>query len=89
MIWKNASYNVYLSCFKRENVQLALTRNFYGSKTLRSIIKGPALVFDQNFYGRGRGGGWGGVAVKDAWSGVVGWGVIKGSLQKYLKTGSG
>ena len=31
-----------------------------------------------------RGGG-GGVAVKDAWSGVVG--VIKGSFQKHLKTG--
>ena len=36
------------------------------------------------------GKGWwidGGVAVKDAWSGVVG--VIKGSLQKHLKTGWG
>ena len=31
--------------------------------------------------------GWGGVAVKDALSGVVG--VIKGSFQKHLKTGGG
>ena len=45
-----------------------------------------------------RGGGGGGegvvdgegVAVKDAWSGVVGGGgVIKGSFQKHLKTGGG
>ena len=36
-----------------------------------------------------RGGGWGGVAVKDAWSGVVGVGAIKGSFQKHLKTGGG
>ena len=30
-----------------------------------------------------------GVAVKDAGSGVVGVGVIKGSFQKHLKTGGG
>ena len=30
-----------------------------------------------------------GVAVKDALSGVVGVGVIKGSFQKHLKTGVG
>ena len=30
-----------------------------------------------------------GVAVKDAWSRVVGVGVIKGSFQKHLKTGGG
>ena len=41
-----------------------------------------------------KGGGGGvvdgeGVAVKDAWSGVVGVGVIKGSFQKDLRTGDG
>ena len=30
-----------------------------------------------------------GVAVKGAWSGVMGVGVIKGSFQKHLKTGGG
>ena len=30
-----------------------------------------------------------GVAVKGAWSGVVGVGIIKGSFQKHLKTGGG
>ena len=39
-----------------------------------------------------RGEGWWvgrGVAVKDAWSGIVGVGVIKGSFQKHLKAGGG
>ena len=39
---------------------------------------------------RGRGGGWGGGSSKGClkWGGG-GWGVIKGSLQKHLKTGGG
>ena len=47
------------------------------------------MVYDQNFYGGGGGGVVEGeeVAVKDAWSGVVGVGVIKGSFQKHLKSG--
>ena len=47
------------------------------------------------FFRRGGGGGgegWWmgrGVAVKDAWGGVVGVGVIIESFQKHLKTGGG
>ena len=46
------------------------------------------MVYDQNFYWGGQGSWMGrGVAVKNAWSGVVG--VIKGSFQKHLKTAGG
>ena len=77
------SYSWLNSFFRKKSVEYNSTIHLFTKIEKRAMC----MI---NISMGGKGGGWGGgLAVKDAWSGLVGVGVIKGSLQKHLKTGVG